>query len=239
MQSGGRASMQNATLSLPRPRLFINRITDLDCLIALEFGRVDEGQPPEAWAGVSEDFGYLFEHDRCVGFKVNEFDEFDLETVEHEPIWAGPRFDAPTLALTDASAGEIILATRTHFGEGSSINRFFFNEAINAETDNDRLGEWIGCVETGDSMAHYGLGITLLEMGIDDRAYTHLRFYASIAPCEPWAQYWYARAALNIDERAEAALAAEAVLALEPDENLRGQATSLLEEIWTSEGRTG
>ena len=26
-------------------------------LIALEFGRVDEGQPPENWEGVSEKFG--------------------------------------------------------------------------------------------------------------------------------------------------------------------------------------
>jgi hypothetical protein len=231
--------MQNARLELPHPRLFINRIADLDCLIALEFGRVDEGQPPEAWAGVSASFGYLFEGDRCVGFKVNGFGDFDLELTEHEPIWAGPRFDAPVLALTDACAGEIILATRTHFGESSSINRLFFNDAINAETEEERIGEWVGCVETGDSMAHYGLGISLLELGADDRAYTHLRFYASIAPCEPWAQYWYSRAALNVDERAEAILAAERVLALEPDANLREHATALLEEIWAGEERTG
>lgn len=228
----GHHAMQTGTTISLRPRLFLNRIADLDWLIALEFGRVDEGQPPDAWTGLSEHFGFLFEDDRCVGFKVLGFNDFDLEAPEHEPIWCGPRFDAPTLALTDASAGEVILAARTHFGTRASINRHFFGQAIQREGFKDELGAWIGCVETGDSMAHYGLGIALLELGGSPaRAYTHLRFYASIAPYLPWAQYWYARAAMAINETAEARAAAEAALDLGCDDSLESLVLDLIEEI--------
>jgi hypothetical protein len=54
------------------PRLYLNHLPDLDWLIALEFGRVDNGQPAENWSEVSEDVAYL--HDgpgrRVLGFKV-------------------------------------------------------------------------------------------------------------------------------------------------------------------------
>ena len=41
------------------PRLYLNHISGLDWLIALEFGRVDDAQPQENWRGVSESFGFL------------------------------------------------------------------------------------------------------------------------------------------------------------------------------------
>jgi tetratricopeptide (TPR) repeat protein len=223
--------MERSTLPLASPRLYVNCVADLDWLIALEFGRVDEGQPEEAWAAVSEQFGYLFDGDRCVGFKVLGLSAFNLDTPAHEPIWSGPRFDAPTLALTGATAGEIVLAARTQFKGRSSINRLYFNEAINAETTSDALAEWLGCVETGDSMAHYGLGVALFEAGELTRAYTHLRFYSSIAPNEPWAQYWYARAAVAIEEPGEATPALERVLELSSDQNLIDMAVTLRAEI--------
>lgn len=223
--------MNDPQLATIRPRLYVNRIVDLDWLIALEFGRVDEGQPADAWAGVSENFAYLFEGDRCVGFKVLGLESFDLDAPEHAPVFSGPRFDAPVLALSDASAGEVILAAHAHFGERSSINRAYFRAAIDAESESDSLDQWTGCVETGDSMAHYGLGIALFEAGLVRRAYTHLRFYASIAPCEPWAHYWYARAALASGQVAESGEVAARVLELEPDENLREQTDRLLLSI--------
>lgn len=223
--------MQLPSQTPPPPRLYVNNITDLDWLIALEFGRVDEGQPAEAWAGVSEHFGFLFDDDRCVGFKVLGFSDFDLEDEAHQPLWDGPRFDAPSLALSDATAGEVILAARVHFGERSSINRLYFNEAVSAVRDEDALNGWINCVEAGDSMAHYGLGVKLFEAGFTARAYTHLRFYASIAPREPWAQYWFAKAALAIGENGEASEAARRVQELDADENLAVLVTGLQAEI--------
>jgi hypothetical protein len=36
-----------------RPRLYINHPAHLDWLIALEFGRVGNGQPPECWEDIS------------------------------------------------------------------------------------------------------------------------------------------------------------------------------------------
>ncbi len=54
------------------PKLYLNHIADLDWLIALEFGRVDDGQPSGCWRGVTDSFGWCDEvpGGRCVGFKV-------------------------------------------------------------------------------------------------------------------------------------------------------------------------
>ena len=43
------------------PRLYVNKIASLDWLVALEFGRVDDGQPPESWRQVGDQFGYLMD----------------------------------------------------------------------------------------------------------------------------------------------------------------------------------
>ncbi|MEJ7784251.1 MAG: hypothetical protein WKF96_05555 [Solirubrobacteraceae bacterium] len=98
-----------------RPRLYINHPGHLDWLIALEFGRVDDGQPLDCWERVSEHFVWL--HDGpdgpIVGFKVMGFSTFDANDDEHAAIWTGPRFYAPLVGLTDASAGEITIAAAT------------------------------------------------------------------------------------------------------------------------------
>src|SRR3954454_16291251 len=144
---------------MSRPRLYLNHIAEYDWLIALEFGRVDDGQPPDCWRGVSEQFGYL--HDgpdgRVVGFKVLDVSELDLDSDEHAPLWSGPRFDVPVLGLPAATAGEVVLAARVLFGETSTINRAYFFAAISAEGE-EALGHWLACLQAGDSMAHFGLG---------------------------------------------------------------------------------
>ena len=82
---------------MTRPQLYINHLAEYDWLVALEFGRVDDSQPPDNWRGVSEDFGFLHEEPggRVVGFKVLDFSEFDAEdeavaeiTVS-APLWKG------------------------------------------------------------------------------------------------------------------------------------------------------
>ena len=45
------------------PRLYLNHDADYDWLIAVEFGRIDEGQGAEAWDGVSDRFGVLHDGD--------------------------------------------------------------------------------------------------------------------------------------------------------------------------------
>lgn len=225
--------LKRLTLKPLRPRLFVNHLPEHDWLIALEFGRVDEGQPSESWAGITDDFGYLFDQDeeRIVGFKALNFSTIDLTSPFYEPLWNGPRFCAPTLALSDAVAAEVITAARAFYRGRPSINRYYFADAIDAESKNDEVGEWLACVETGDCMAHYGLGISLMESGKPAMAYKHLRFYASIAPMEAWAQYWYARAALAVNEPDEARVAALRAKELSTDPDMTSQARDLLKEI--------
>lgn len=214
-----------------RPRLYVNCIAEYDWLIALEYGRVDEGQPETAWRAIDEHFSFLYDGDDCVGFKLTGLREFDLESKSHEALWSGPRFDAPALALSNCTTAEVILAARVHFDGRSSINRLYFNAAIDAEGTSGELSDWLCCVESGDSMAHYGLGIALHDVGEFNRAYTHLRFYASIALREPWAQYWLARAALAIGEVAEAGAAARKSQALATDPHLQKAVGSLLDQL--------
>lgn len=213
-------------------RIHINNIPELDWLIALEFGRVDEGQQPELWHGVTEQFGYLYnEEGRALGFKALEVSNIDLSRPEYAELWSGPQFCAPTLALESAPAAEVILAARAFFDGSPSINRIYFSEAIESAGSAQELFSWQACIETGDCMAHYGLGVALMERGDAKRAYKHLRYYATIAPYEPWAQYWYARAALASDQRDEAARALQRATALAHDEDLRRAADELAREI--------
>jgi tetratricopeptide (TPR) repeat protein len=173
-----------------RPRLYLNHDTDWNWLIALEYGETDDGQPKDNWNVVADDFAYLLDRPvdgRCLGFRVNEVSEFDLEDEEVRVIWEGPRFDAPQLGLINASAGEILLAAREFFGEDDSINRFYFDNAIAAGDEPQKAAfYWRCCLQAGDVMAHYGLGYTLLELDRPREAYRHLRAYTEIVPSNAW-----------------------------------------------------
>ena len=201
-----------------RPRLYINVDPDYGWLIAIEFGRVDDGQPSENWRGVSEDFGYLHDGPAEIapelGFHVKRFDTFDTDDPEVAEIWGEPHFDAPQLGLLDASAGEIILAARQMYGtENHSLNRAYFSHAT-CLRGNEAVSAWIDCLQSGDSMAHFALGYTLYELGRFREAYRHLRYYATIAPAHPWNQCWYGRAAQALGETAEARAAYERAIEL-------------------------
>ena len=198
-----------------RARLYLNHVSGLDWLIALEFGRIDDGQPPENWRGVSEKIGFLDEEPggRVLGFKVLEFSRFDPDAAEVREIWEGPNFDAPVLGLTNASAGEIITATRPLFGDAMTINRAYFDHAIDAEGE-DSLALWLSCLQAGDSMAHFGLGCGLYDVGRYHEAYRHLRHYCEIAPNGSWPWCWLGKAAEAIGEPGEARRAYERAIEL-------------------------
>ncbi len=219
------------------PRLYLNHIAELDWLVALEFGRVDDGQPSEHWDGVSEDFGWL--HDapkaRVLGFKVLGFSEFDFDDEDVAEIWDGPRFDAPVLGLTDVTAGEVVVAARTFFGGCSSVNRMYFNAAVELEGE-PALDMWLGCLQAGDGMAHFGLGYTLYELGHFHDAYRHLRHYAEIAPAHPWNWCWLGKAAAAIGEIDEARAAYRRALSLEEEGEEETNAAELLAAIDPGQG---
>ena len=101
------------------------------------------------------------------------------------------------------AAGEIIIAARTYFGSLPSINRFWFNAAVNREGE-QALPVWQACLESGDSMAHFALGYTLFELGRFHEAYGHLRYYTELAPAQPWDWCWFGKAAEALGETDEA-----------------------------------
>jgi tetratricopeptide (TPR) repeat protein len=215
------------------PRLYINNAPELDWLIALEFGRVDDAQPSDNWRGVSDQLGFLYETPggRCLGFKLVEFSTFDPDAGGVEEIWSGPLFDVPLLGLEGASAGETILATRALLGDQPSINRVYFNEAARADDPNEALMLWSCCLEAGDSMAHFGLGYTLYELERYQEAYRHLRRYTEIAPCGSWNWCWFGRAAEAVGELAEARRAYERAVELEAEDSYDTDAAERLAKL--------
>lgn len=214
------------------PRLYLNFIAESDWLIALEFGRVDDAQPPENWRGVSESLGFL--HDGPdgpeLGFKILDFSTFDVEDPEVAEIWDGPLFDAPVLGLINSNAGEIALAARALFGTQSSVNRQFFSAATGAE-GNEALGYWLACLQSGDAMAHFGLGYTLHELGRYSEAYRHLRHYTEIAPNGSWNWCWLGMVARDVGETAEARVAFKRAIELEEEGDQETSARELLAEL--------
>lgn len=215
-----------------RRKLYLNHIADYDWLIALEFGQVDDGQPSENWRGVSQSFGYLLDarDGSALGFKILDFSEFDPEDPEVSEIWDRPRFDVPLLGLADASAGEVVVAARPLLGGQSTVNRWYFSEAVGAEGE-DALRLWLVCLQAGDSMAHFGLGYTLYDLGRHREAYRHLRHYTEIAPAGPWNWSWFGRAAEAVGELTEARTAYARAIELTAAGKEETDAPTLLEAL--------
>ena len=195
--------------------LYINRDLELDWLIAVEFGRVVDGQPEDHFQPVGEDFAYCLDGPggEAIGFAVDDLSSFDAEAWPE--LWQTPHFDAPLFGLRNAPAGAVTLAAQARLAEEPTTNRLLFNLAISADGD-EAVGLWRQCLEAGDSMAHYGLGYTLLDVGRPREAYGHLRAYVEACPTNAWAWCWLGRAHEALGELTDARAAYR--LALEHDE---------------------
>src|SRR3954470_21525130 len=219
------------------PRLYISHDTGLDWLMAFEFGRVDDAQPPDCWYHVSDRFAFL--HDapggRVVGFRVVELSIFDPEDGASAGVGDGPLVAAPLRALPAASAAEIVVAARAHFDGRDSLNRRLFGAATNAEGE-DAVVAWRHCLESGDAMAHFGLGYTLFELGRHAEAYRHLRHYTEIAPPGAWNWCWYGYAAEAIGEVIEARRAYRRAIELERAGDQATDAAERLERLAPTAG---
>ena len=142
--------------------------------------------------------------------------EFDAQA--HDELWEPePRFAAPTLGLTDVSAGEVVLATLARFRDTSTFNRALFDAATGAEGE-EAARLWRTCLASGDAMAHYGLGYTLVNLGDFGPAYEHLRCYVELVPQNAWAWCWLGRACAGLDATTEARAAYERAVELAGDE---------------------
>ena len=169
---------------------------------------------------MTEDIGLL--HDGpdgpVVGFQVKRF--FHLSGLLGEPaeLRDGPRFDVPLLGLADSTVGQIMLAADALFEGRSSLNRRLFRTAAAAEGV-EAANLWLSCLETGDGMANFGLGYTLLELGYAHDAYRYLRHYTELAPCLAWAWCYRGRAAAALGDLVEARMAYRRAIAFEKDDD--------------------
>src|SRR3712207_5356520 len=107
------------------PSLYISRDLELDWLEALTFGRVTDGHPEDATRIVGSSFRWILDPSTgaCLGFELADVTGFDPLADEHADIWEGPRFDAPALALSGVTAGEIVCAARARYLDRSTLNR--------------------------------------------------------------------------------------------------------------------
>jgi tetratricopeptide (TPR) repeat protein len=227
------------------PRLFLSHDRALHRLVAVEFGRTAEDQPPGHRVELG-DSGLTVLLDapggRTVGFVVEAFDTFDPDAPSVEMIWGGPRLDAPSLGLTTATVGEIVVAARRRHGGRHSVDRTLAAMATACDGP-EAVARWTHCLDAGDMTAHREVGRALLELDRPAEAYAHLRHYVSIAPHGAWAWNLLGRAAEAIGQTGEARHAYGRAIDLAPpagdagrrdaEERLAG-----LEERGTKEHRT-
>lgn len=189
--------------------LFIHRDPDADWLAAYEYGVVEDGQPERNCHVISEHCRLLYSAPggRVLGFDTRVFSELDLDALDAEGLFGGPRFDVPVLGLGEATIGEICLAARRFLGDEPSLEIAYFKSAVAAGSrgDLDEAEEsWRLCLEAGGMEAHYGLGYTLLELERPHDAYGHLRFYTEVTPANAWAWCFRGQAAEAIGGTTEA-----------------------------------
>src|SRR3954447_6866042 len=215
--------------------LHLTHMPELDTLVALEYGRVDEGAPEKQWRRVGEHIAYLRDPlvGREVGFKVREFSRLDVNALNE--VWGPPQFAVPMLALTEASAGEIILAARALLGDQPTISHVFFARAAEASGE-EALNLWLCCLEAGNSVAHWGVGATLLRLGRFHEAYRHLRYYTEVSPELSWSWCWYGRAAEALGLDGEALAAYRTAVAFEERD---GDETGAAQRLENLESRLG
>ena len=172
-----------------------------------------------------------------IGFGAELAFEWDLSAEPAgAPVWTGPRFDVPSLALRNASAGEILPAARRTI-DGSTIDVAYFDLAVTAGTRGDweeAEGLWRCALEAGEMKAHYGLGYTLVELGRPREALGHLMHYTETCPRNTWAWVWRGRAAEAAGDVAEAAAACRRALECEAEGSDATDAAELLQRLGES-----
>ena len=209
--------------------LFLSYDQGLDWLDLIPYGTVADRLGEDRWHGVDERFGFLLDRPggEIVGFKVMAFTEFDAEAEAVAEIFEGPRFQVPALGLSEATPGEILLAARPFLGGASTLDRVYFNAAMD-ESGEVALRLWIAALQAGNSMAHYGAGYTLLELDRNHEAYRHLRRYTELVPRDAWAWDYRARAAAALGDTFEALTCCRRALILERETDEETEARELL-----------
>jgi len=110
-----------------------------------------------------------------------------------------------------------VLAARPFLGGRSTINRVYFNAAMQAEgAEAEEL--WRYCLQSGDLMAHDSLGYTLYELERYHEAYRQLGAYTELVPADGWARCWLGKACEAMRELEEAQSTYEKAIELDGDQ---------------------
>lgn len=209
-------------------------------MMVVAYGEVWDGQPPEQTLTLEEDerIGFLLDRpdgDTMIGFAVEQPHDVDLDEIDADDLWGGPRFTVPTLGLEGASVGEILLAVQARFARDEPTNgAAHFHMAVSTGEElgaEEAVGYWRMALEAGEMRAHFGLGYTLLELGLAREAYGHLRVYTELTPHNGWAWSWLGRAAEEIGDPAEAANAYRRAIELEQAGGFETDAPELLQKL--------
>jgi tetratricopeptide (TPR) repeat protein len=190
-----------------RPTLQISYDADQDYLEATLPGAVIDGPLEEEVDEILEGLHLVRRAGGpVVGFGVQDAFAWDPEANAGDAaVWGERlRFDVPTLALTDAPIGLVVLAAQRTL-EGSTSDVLWFDLAV-AQGEDPAAAEhwWRACLATGQLRAHFGLGYTLLALDRPGEAYGHLAAYTGLAPHNSWAWHWRGQAAEALGEPGEA-----------------------------------
>ena len=222
-----------------KPRRIPVRISydaDHDFLWVLKHGETTDGQRADE-TDIPWDDVYVYRRGPggpVIGFGVDGPYELELPEPD-QPLLPDVRFDAPTLALRNATAEEVLLAARRAVNGFSTPDVVLFDLAVEAGSDPDTELDaetlWCQCLAAGDPKAHFGLGYTLCDLGRPHEAYGHLAEYARILPRNSWAWAWLGQAAEGIGEPREAARCYRRAIRLAREGSFDTDADERLEEL--------
>jgi tetratricopeptide (TPR) repeat protein len=223
--------VRNAVTNIP---LHLSIDANGDWLLALEFGAVVDGNPPEERVALSENFAFMLRElgEPVIGFVVNDLSSFDPDEVGGA-IWDGPRFDVPVLGLELASAGEIVITAQATLAGISTADNLVFDYAVGKGDLEEAEVAWRTCLGAGNLKAHFGLGYTLFDLGRYAEAYGHLRRYTELCPKNAWAWCWLGKACEARGDLEEARRAFERAVQLEERGSFETDATELLAQLPT------
>ncbi len=211
--------------------LTISHDLELDYVSALELGTVVDGRPDEEFVEIDQSCALVRRSARgpVIGFVVQEYSDYEIPS--EVPLSLEHRFEVPVLGLRKANVVEIVISARATFGQQTTADVAFFDQAVNNQGRRSAEFGWRAALSTGNMKAHFGLGYTLWELGRFQEAYRHLRYYTELAPHNSWALCWFGKACVSLGLEGEARDAFERAIALEESGSFETDADELLRSL--------
>ena len=204
---------------MTRPRLYINHPAELDWLIALEFGRVDDGQPPDCWEGVSGGLRLAARRSRRARSSASRS---STSQPSMPATTSTPRSGTARVSTRRWSAWPTRRPARSRSPPRRCSTATAPSTATGSATPSrtqtlptKRSSSGSCACKPATRWRTSASAACLYDLGRHHEAYRHLRHYTEIAPHCAWNWCWYGKAAEAIGETAEAKSAYREALRLE------------------------